>query len=86
MVLPLSLPLTADRVGVVEADQPFARGAVKRERVIKAVWLLGRGRNTGGDELDPEAAFGIDDKHLAVEIKKRVKASVPILTNDILLS
>lgn len=86
MVLRLALPLAANLMGVVDTDQPFARRAVKRERVIEVVRLLRRSRNTGDDELDPEAAFGVDDKHLAVEIEKRVKAPVPILTLGVLLS
>jgi len=31
---------SADRMGIVEADQPFARRPVKRERVIETVRLF----------------------------------------------
>ena len=61
MVHRLAASAPADRMGIIEADQPFARRPVKRERVIEAVRLFRRGRNAGDDELHPMAALGIDD-------------------------
>lgn len=60
---------SADRMGVIETDQPFARRPVKRERVIEAVRLFRRNRNAGDDKLHPMAAFGIDNENLAIEVQ-----------------
>ena len=78
-------PAPADRMGIVEADQPFARRPVKRERVIEAVRPRRRCRNAGDDELHPMTALGIDNEHLSVEVQKRVKARVTILAHNLLL-
>lgn len=78
MVQRLAAFASADRMGVVEANQPFARRPVKRERVVKAVRLFRRGRNARDDKLHPMTAFGIDDEYLAVEIEKRVETWIAI--------
>lgn len=85
MVHRLATSAPADWMGVIEADQPFARRPVKRERVIETVRPLRRCRNAGDNELHPMAAFGIDNEHLSVEVQKRVEARVTILAHGLLL-
>src|SRR5690606_41671912 len=86
MVHRLAASAPAYRMGVVEADQPFARRPVQRERVIEAVRLFRRCRNAGDDELHPMAALGIDNEHLPVEVQKRVEARATIRAPGLLLS
>src|SRR5690606_29903614 len=76
MVHWLAASAPADRMGVVKADQPFARRPVKRERVIETMRLFRRGRNAGDNEIHPMAALGIDKEHLSVEVQKRVEAGI----------
>src|SRR5690606_40705168 len=80
MVQRLAPPASSDRVGVVEASQPFARRPVKRERIIETVRLFRRGRNAGDDELHPIAAFGIDKEHLSVEARITIRAHIFFLS------
>src|SRR5690554_6436024 len=86
MVHRLAPPASADRMGVVEADQSFARRPVKRERIIEAVRLLRGCRNAGDDELHPMAALGIDKEHLSVEVQKRVEARITMPAHVFFLS
>jgi len=41
---------------------------MKRERIIEAVRLFRRNRNTGDDELHPMTARRIDDENLTVKV------------------
>src|SRR5690606_11772289 len=86
MVHRLSASASADRMGVVEADQPFARRPVKRERVIETVRLFRRCRDAGDNELHPIAALGIDKEHLSVEVQKRVEAGITMPAHAFFLS
>jgi len=76
----------ADRMGVVETDQPFARRPVKRERLVEVVRLLRRDGNPRDHELHPMTAIHVHDEYLSVEVEKRVEAPIATLAHRIKLS
>ena len=86
MVLRLAALLPRHRMGVVEADQPLAAGAVQRQRVIKPVRLLRRHRRPRHHEADPMAALRVHDEHLAVEVEQHIKGGVARLRHGMELS
>jgi hypothetical protein len=50
MVLRLATLLPADRMSIIESDQPFALRSVQRQSIIEAVRLLRRHRYPRHDE------------------------------------
>src|SRR5208282_3595100 len=53
MVLRLAALLPRDRMGIVEADQPFAIRPVQRQRVVQPVRLVRRHRHPRHHEANP---------------------------------
>ena len=76
MVLRLSAHPLADRMSVIETNQPLAMRPMQRQRVVDAVRLRRRHGHLCDDEPDPVAALGVDDEYLSVKIKKRMEGRI----------
>ncbi len=76
MVLRITAFLPADRMRVVEPDQPLALRPVQRERVVDAVRLLRRDRHSRHHEPDPVAALRVHHENLPVEVEKHIERRV----------
>jgi len=66
----------ADRVSVVESEEPVAVFVVERERVVQPVGSLGGFRNLFDYKLDPAFSVGLRYESLAVEQQERVEAGI----------
>ena len=83
MVLRITAFLPADRMRVVEPDQPLALRPVQRERVVDAVRLLRRRRHSRHHEPDPVAALRVHHEDLPVEVEKHIEGRVTRLRHSI---
>src|SRR5438067_4550789 len=86
MVLRLAAPTRADRMGIVEANQPLAIPPMQCERVVDAVRLLRRPRHSCHDKAYPMATRWIEHENLPVEIEQRIEARVARLNHPHQLS
>lgn len=77
MMLRLAAFLLADRMGVIEADQPLAIRSMELRRIVEAVRLLRRYRHSRHDEPHPMAALRVHHEHLAVELEEHIEGRVP---------
>ncbi len=73
MILRSAAALRADRMGVVEAHQPLTLRSVQRQRIVETVRLYRRCRHPRYDKAHPMTAIRIDNKHLPIEVEKRVE-------------
>lgn len=71
VVVRLTASTLADRMGIVETDEPFAIRAVKCQRVAEPVRSCSRNRHAPNDKLHPMTTRRIDDEHLPIQIEQR---------------
>jgi hypothetical protein len=82
----LTAPTFADRMSIVESDQPLAIGSVKRQRIVEPVWSFSGNRHAPDDKLNPITTRRIDDEHLPVQIEQHVESAVARRWHATLLS
>ncbi len=83
MVLRRASSLPADRMGIVEPDQPHAIRAMQCERVVDAMRLLRRHRHPRHDEPHLMAALRVHHENLPVEVEKHIEGRVTGFRHDI---
>jgi hypothetical protein len=81
MVLRFAAPAPADRMCIVEADQPLAIRTMQCERIVDTMRLLRGHRHPRHDKADPMPARWIDHENLPVEIEQRIEARVARLSH-----
>ena len=68
MILRPAAALPANRMSVVEPDQPLTVRPMQGERAVEPMRLLRRCLNAPHDEPHPMTTFWIHDEHLSVEV------------------
>ncbi len=76
MVLRLTPLLSADRMRIVEADQPLAVRPMKRDGIVDAVRLLWRDRHARHDKPDPMTTLRVHHENLPIEVEKHIEGRI----------
>ena len=74
----LAALLLANRMSVVESDEPFAISIVQCERIVKATRFLRCGRHLRNHEANPMPSFGIDNQREAVEVEQGIEDRIAL--------
>src|SRR5437762_2962790 len=69
-------------MSIVEADQTFSIRPMQCQRIIEAMRLRLTDRHLPHNEAYPMAALGIDDQHLAVQLKQEIERPVALHSSD----
>ena len=86
MILWISSALSSYWVGVVEPDKSLTIESMQCERIINAIRLLGRHRNSSHHEFHPMTSGRIHNQNLPIEIQKHIERWVMSFTHPKRLS
>ena len=81
MILRISSALSSHQVGVVEPDESFTNESMQRKRIVNAMRLLGRHRDSSHHEFHPMTSGRIHNQNLPIEIRKHIKRWVMSFTH-----
>lgn len=68
---------SADRMGVIETDQPLAVRSMQRHGILEAVRLVRPSLYSPDTKVNPVLACRIDDERLAVQIQQCIQSRIP---------
>ena len=86
MILRISSALSSHRVGVVEPDESLTIESMQRERIVNAMRLLVRHRDSSYHEFHPMTSGRIHNQNLPIKIQKHIKRWVMSFTHPNRLS